>query len=214
MKFKKILYIWLSLTSVLFLYGCSINIKDKTTLSENNSLENELHNEETENREDHEIIQYTKEKIWSDFCTSDKIRDNCKELTGKQIQIKNINFLSGNNIDLTNKDKYIIEIMAVDCYHCNNSMEHVINYDNQENNIPIYTCSFADDPVTINEWMKEKEFEFDMGMIEYDFVKYDLGIKYTPCFLFVEKGEIKLAYIGEIKNIEFIETLKNTAYKE
>ena len=62
--------------------------------------------------------------------------------------------------------------------------------------------------------MKEKEFEFDMGMIEYDFVKYDLRIKYTPCFLFVEKGEIKLAYIGEIKNIEFIETLKNTAYEE
>lgn len=202
MQYRKLLIIGILLFSIYSISGCTF--KEKTY---NNS---EINNTEKKKQE---VMQYTKEKIWTDFCTSDTIRDNCRELTGKEFHLENIEHLSGNVTQLENQDRYIIEVMSVDCYHCNNSMPYIEEYDNNNNDVPIYTCNFSDDPIAIKEWMTEKDYSFDIGMIEYDFVKYDLGIKYTPCFLFIENNEVKLAFIGEIKSIEFIDMLVNTAYK-
>ena len=215
MKLKTIICIGILLVTTISITGCMQHEGKTEQKTEINHTDEQVNNNETPNEEkNNDTISYTKEEIWTNFCTSDKIRNNCLELTGKEINLENINFLSGNTIDLSNKNRYIIEIMVVDCYHCNKSMPHIIEYDNSEKDIPIYTCTFADDPITIKEWMDKNDFVFDMGMAEYDFVKYDLGIKYTPCFLFVENKIIKLAYIGEIKDVGFIKTLIRTTYKE
>ncbi len=208
MQYKKILLLGVLLFSICLTIGCTF--KEKTY--DNTKINNIEQKDENEKKQTNK--QYTKEDVWNEFCTSDRIRDNCRELTGKDFYLENIEHLSGNITQLTNHDRYIIEIMSVDCYHCNNSMPYVLEYDNSNKEIPIYTCNFSDDPVTIKEWMSEKDYSFDIGMVEYDLVKYDLGIKYTPCFLFIEKNEIKLAFIGEIKSVEFIDTLICTAYQE
>ena len=200
---KKFTYIAIAVTIVTLLQGCNTHSTENTNIKEKT-------NTETETQE----IKYTNEEIWNKYCTSDKIIENCSELVGKEITIESIYFLSGETIELKDREKYIIEVMATDCYHCNKSMDYVLEYKNKEQDISLYTCCFADDPIVINEWMKEKGYSFDMGMLEYDTVKYGIGIKYTPCFLFVENKIIKLAYIGEIKDVGFIKTLIRTAYKE
>ena len=163
--------------------------------------------------EQQEQPQYSKEEILDTFCLSNATRENCRELDGMKMEDTKVQFLSERTINLQQKRQYILEVMNIDCDHCNNTMPVIEEY-REKANIPIYTCVFADDPEAVRNWLDENDYHTDIGFIEYDDVKETYGIKYTPCFLFVEDSTVKMAYIGEIDSTEQLEQFILTAFAE
>lgn len=152
----------------------------------------------------------TKTAYLENRCMSENILENCLSLLGQEIEPIEIQLQSGKTVT-TGIGKAVVELMNINCKHCNGNMPYVLETKDMAE-VPIYTCTYADDPIAVEEWQDNNNYDFDMGFVSYDLVKYDLGLKYTPCFLFLDNNEVSFVYIGDIYSEEDLLKMIELAY--
>lgn len=148
----------------------------------------------------------------------DQQADNYQlKMLDKNIYELNLEDIRGETINLDSLEKVIIQVLSIDCVHCQNQLKIIADLDLNTDTIFVLYFGIGDkndiadlfEQLSIklpdNVYVVEENKDFN------DYLKYYLQLKFYPTMITYENGKVTFCYAGEYEK-EIFDKIYNIAY--